>query len=130
MRTRRPGPHWWIWYAFGGRLPERYHEWVLHDITTRTWALRHVLRSLVQLSPVAVLLLVILGPMWVTYLALLAGTILALIYSVAYIEETGEHRLAKHGYPVGTGKEIRARRGTRAADIAHYNATYRRPDVP
>lgn len=125
MRTQRPGPHWWIWYAFGGKLPDRYREWVLHDVTCRTWWLRHVIRSLAQLSPVAILLLVILGPMWITYLALLAGTILALIYSLAYIEETGEHRLAKHGYPVGTAKQLRNRRSTRAADEEHYNATYR-----
>lgn len=81
-------------------------------------------RSLVQLTPVAILLVVVLGPQWITYLGLAAGTILALIYSVAYIEETGEHRLAKHGYPVGTGRKIRAHQ---TADQDHYNATYRQP---
>jgi len=54
-----------------------------------------------------------------------ACIILALFYSPAYIEETGEHRLGKHGYPVGTGREMRARRSRRAADEEHYNATYR-----
>jgi hypothetical protein len=129
MRVRRPDPLHWLWYAFGGKLPDRYREWVLHDVTCRTWWLRHVVRSLVQLVPAAILLLVILGPTRITYLALLAGTVLGLIYSVAYIEETGEHRLAKHGYPVGTGKELRGRRGRRAADEEHYNAVYR-PDDP
>jgi hypothetical protein len=125
MRRQRPDPVRWTWYAFGGRLPDRYREWVLHDVTTRTWWLRHIVRSLVQLVPVAVLLLLILGPTWITYLALLAGTILALIYSLAYIEETGEHRLAKHGYPIGTGREVRGRTGKRAADAEHYDAVYR-----
>ncbi|MGQ0717085.1 MAG: DUF5313 family protein [Pseudonocardiales bacterium] len=72
----------------------------------------------------AILLLVVLDPQWITYLGLAAGTILALIYSVAYIEETGEHRLGKHGYPVGTGRKIRAHRTHRATDQDHYNATY------
>lgn len=94
-------------------------------MTCRTWWLRHVARSLVQLMPVAILLLVVLGPGGITYLGLAAGTILALIYSVAYIEETGEHRLGKHGYPVGTGREMRARGSHRAADQEYYNATYR-----
>ncbi|MGH3822723.1 MAG: DUF5313 family protein [Pseudonocardiaceae bacterium] len=128
MRTRRPGPPWWTWYAFGGKLPDRYREWVMHDVTCRTWALRHVARSLVQVTPVAILLLVLLGPSWITYLGLAGGAIMALIYSVAYIEETGEHRLAKHGYPVGTGREVRMRRSKRAADEEHYNAVYRFPE--
>lgn len=94
-------------------------------MTCRTWWLRHVARSLVQLTPVAILLLVVLAPQWITYLSPAAGAILALIYSVAYIEETGEHRLGKYGYPVGTGPEMRARRGRRAAAQEHYNAAYR-----
>lgn len=125
VRSQRPGPLWWTWYAFGGTLPDRYRQWVLHDVTCRSWWLRHVVRSFMQLIPVATLLLVILGPTWITYLAMAAGAILALIYSVAYIEETGEHRLSKHGYPVGTGRELRARRGRRAADEERYNAVYR-----
>jgi hypothetical protein len=83
-----------------------------------------VARSLVQLVPVAILLLVVLGPGWITYLSLAAGTILALIYSMAYIEDSSEHRLGKHGYPVGTGREMRARSSRRAADHEYYNATY------
>lgn len=35
---------------------------------------------------------------------------------MVYIEETGEHRLGKHGYSVGTGREMRARRSPRVAD--------------
>jgi len=30
--TTRPSPLQWLRYAFGGRLPERLHEWVRHDI--------------------------------------------------------------------------------------------------
>lgn len=44
-----------------GKLPDRHREWVLNDATCRTWWLRHVARSLVQLTPVAILLLVVLG---------------------------------------------------------------------
>jgi hypothetical protein len=26
VRTRGPGPLWWTWYAFGGKLPDRYAD--------------------------------------------------------------------------------------------------------
>src|SRR3954447_16205173 len=42
----RPGPLAWIWYAIGGRLPERNRSWVLFDVTCRTWLLRHFARLL------------------------------------------------------------------------------------
>ena len=28
---------WWVWYALGGRLPQRHRGWVLFDTTTDTW---------------------------------------------------------------------------------------------
>jgi Family of unknown function (DUF5313) len=52
----RPSPFRWLLYAVGRGLPPRNREWVLYDVTTRTWVLRHLLRATVQLAPVAVLL--------------------------------------------------------------------------
>lgn len=128
MAATRPNPLQWLWYAFGGRLPDRYREWVRHDVTCRTWWLRHLARSLAQLAPFAVILLVVLGSGWITWVAVVAGVLLGLIYSVAYIEETAEHRLVKHGYPAGTGRAIRAEAtaGQRYTEQARYNAIYRK----
>ena len=50
MPVRRPNPLQWLWYAYGGGLPERHASWVLHDTTTRTWWLRHLLRAVVQIA--------------------------------------------------------------------------------
>ncbi len=104
----RPAPHRWIWYAFGGGLPERNRGWVLHDTTTRTWWLRHVLRMLVQLAvPIALLLVFLPGP-WGLRLACAGGGLaLALFYSVAYMPEAVENRVVKAGYPVGTATRHR-----------------------
>ncbi len=123
---RRPNPLLWIWYAFGGRLPSRHAEWVLHDITTRTWVVRHLSRSLVQISPGALILLAP-GPLWVTGMSLLGGVIMALWYSVAYMEYTCEYRLHKHGYPVGTGRATReaASERSRQEQAERYAAIYR-----
>src|SRR6185312_16595006 len=57
-RVLRPDPLRWLWYSFGGGLPPRYREWVLHDVTTRSWALRQALRSLLMVAPLVVLVLV------------------------------------------------------------------------
>jgi hypothetical protein len=104
----RPAPHRWLWYAFGGGLPERNRGWVLHDTTTRTWALRHALRILVQLAIPIALLLAFLPAGWGLRLACAGGGVaLALFYSIAYMPEAVENRIVKAGYPVGTATRHR-----------------------
>lgn len=125
-RKARPNPAQWIWYAYGGRLPGRCREWVLHDVTCRTWVLRHLSRSLVQISP-GLLFLLVPGPLWILAMSLLGGVIMALWYSLAYMEHTCEYRLTKHGYPAGTGRATReaAKQQSRAEQAARYAAIYR-----
>jgi hypothetical protein len=95
-------------YAFGAGLPPAYKDWVLHDVTVRTWQLRHLARTAVQLLPIAVLLFVFIpGPAWVRAGAVLAGLILGFFYSVAYMYETAEHRAVKAGWPLGTAAGVR-----------------------
>jgi hypothetical protein len=42
-------------------------------------------------------------------MAALGGVLMGLIFSVAYIQETTEHRLVKAGYPAGTAAAARHR---------------------
>jgi hypothetical protein len=108
-----------LWYSLGGRLPERYRSWVLHDVTCRTWALRQVLRSLLVASPLVLILLVFVpGPFWIRGLSALGGVLMGLIYSLGYLIETTEHRLVKAGYPVGTGERTREQQQTRTRSAA------------
>jgi hypothetical protein len=110
---RRPGPVRWLLYAFGRSLPPEYREWVLHDVTARTWVLRHLLRSVVQLLPIAVLLYVLIpGPAWVRGCAVLAGLLLGFFYSIALLYETTEHRAVKAGYRRGTAAALRNQGGS------------------
>lgn len=112
VSPRRPGPARWLLYALGRSLPPEYREWVLHDVTTRTWVLRHFLRATVQLLPIAVLLYVLIpGPAWVRGCAVLAGLLLGYFYSAAYLHETTEHRALKAGYPRGTAAGVRGMGG-------------------
>jgi Family of unknown function (DUF5313) len=127
---RRPGPARWLLYAFGRGLPQEYREWVLHDVTTRTWVLRHLVRTTVQLTPVAVLLYALIpGPAWIRALAVLGGLLLGFFYSVAYMYETTENRVIKAGYPRGTAEETRDRHSAipREEQARRYNERYRNP---
>jgi hypothetical protein len=53
-RLKRPNPIQWVWYAFGGGLPEGRREWVLHNVTAKTRSLRHLARSMVLIAPLVV----------------------------------------------------------------------------
>ncbi|HEU0087378.1 MAG TPA: DUF5313 family protein [Pseudonocardiaceae bacterium] len=119
MALARPNPLQWVWYAYGGRLPEHLREWVLHDLTCRTWVLRHFARTLAQWVPTLGLML--LPGSWSLRLSLPVLVLLGALYvSASFIEETTEHRLAKHGFPLGMAKEMRiARIETAALDDEH-----------
>lgn len=107
----RPDPLHWLWYAMGGRLPVAYREWVLDDVTRRTWPLRHLARLLVQLLPLGALLLLVLpGPLWVRLMAVVGGSVVGLLYSFVFLYEATEARACKAGYPHGTAARVRGER--------------------
>jgi hypothetical protein len=113
-RRLRPGPLRWLWYALGGGLPRELAPWVLEDTTRRTWVWRHMGRALVQLSPLLVVC-VLLVPVPLVYRLSAAGggVLLGLMFSLAYMVETTEHRVVKAGYPPGTAGRVRAERAER-----------------
>lgn len=120
MGTPRPNPLQWVWYTYGGKLPDRYAEWVLHDVTCRTWVLRQLARALTQLTPLCVVVLLLPGPLSIRLMSVLLGLLVGVFYSLSAVVETAEHRVIKHGYPPGIGRETRAlyrdaRRATRNA---------------
>ncbi|MFP5022391.1 DUF5313 family protein [Pseudonocardia phyllosphaerae] len=121
----RPNPLRWLLYVYGAALPARHRTWVLHDVTTRTWQLRHVIRAGVQLLPIGIVLfLVIPGPVHVKTMSVLAGAILGFFYSCAYMYESAEHRVAKAGYPVGYA--ARTREDTHSESRAEARERYAR----
>jgi len=118
----------WLLYALGAGLPPQYREWVLHDATARTWVLRHLLRTTLQLLPFAVLLyLLVPGSPGIRAASVGAGLALGFFYSVAYMYETTENRVIKAGYPRGTAGRIRDQRGAgaREEEARRYAERYR-----
>ena len=127
---RRPNPVRWVGYAFGTGLPAAHREWVLFDATTRTWPLRHLARTTVQLGPflLGLYLLLPMAP-WIRLGAVLAGALLGYFYSAAYMYEAVEHRAVKAGYPRGTAAATRAAAHSEetAAHDQRYAERWRRP---
>jgi hypothetical protein len=109
--AQRPNPAQWVWYALGGSLPRHLSPWVLADVTGRTWIVRHLLRSVVQVVPIMALCLVV-PPVPLAYRlsAAFGGLAIALMFSVAFMTETIEHRARKAGYPPGAAAQLRAER--------------------
>ena len=120
----RPNPLQWVWYAFGGGLPRRLAPWVLADTTARTWIWRHVARAVVQMLPVVLVCLAVPVPLAYRLSAAFGGLLLGLLFSIAFMTETIEHRVAKAGYPAGTAARLRAERQER--ERVERRAPYRR----
>jgi|SRR5271166_1104272 len=102
----RPDPVRWLGYAFGGTLGPRYREWVLYDFTSRARWVRHVVRAVVEVMPLAALVMLIFGFGWISLVALVGGLLLSLMYSVAFFNQSAEHQLLQHGIPWGPAQWI------------------------
>ncbi|HZN84340.1 MAG TPA: DUF5313 family protein [Mycobacterium sp.] len=126
-QRRRPDPLRWVWYTYGGTLGPRYRDWVLRDLTGRTRWERQLIRAAVQLAPLVVVVLLVLGSGWIAWVGIGCGIVLALIYSMAYFDPAVEHRLAKHGYPSGTAHRILSERdqAKHPDRMRRYMQTYR-----
>jgi hypothetical protein len=114
QNARRPTPLQWIWYAFGGGLPRALSPWVLADTTGRTWIWRHLARAVVQMSPVVLACLAVPVPLAYRLSAAVGGLLVGLLFSIAFMTETIEHRVAKAGYETGTAARMRDERTERA----------------
>jgi hypothetical protein len=109
----------------GGGLPRRLSTWVLADTTGRTWILRHLVRTAVQVLPLMALCLLV-PPVSLAYRlsAAFGGLGIALMFSIAFMTETIEHRATKAGFPPGTAARVRAERAER--DRVERRSPYRR----
>lgn len=102
-----PDPARWLWYAFGGRLPRRYREWVLRDATGPHWQLRYAAQVVVRSVPFLVLgftVLVLLPGVSpaMALAAVLAGLVITLYLTLTSAKEFRQVRLVQHGYPPRT----------------------------
>ncbi|PKW17494.1 DUF5313 family protein [Saccharopolyspora spinosa] len=129
MPVKRPNPARWLRYQYGGKLPERYREWVLRDATCKTWVLRVLIRGLIQIVPLGLALFLglgLLGGSWpIAAGALLLGILVVGRIVVTSAVDSVDARLVRYGYPPGHGSAVRRQRDAEAAD--RYRAVWRQP---
>ncbi|MFD9735031.1 DUF5313 family protein [Umezawaea sp. NPDC059074] len=118
-----------LWYFVGGRLPQRYREWVFQDVTRPDWLLRFTVRALLQVLPLSlvigtVLVLALGSPIGLAVACGAIGLIVGVYFSLSYAAESVENRITKYGFRHGSAGETRAKR-TDDDQQARYNATWR-----
>lgn len=132
MSVNRPNPALWLWYAVGGKLPNRYREWVLHDATAPTWLVRHVVRRLVVIVPILAVLYVVLR-VWLQFDLMLVliglglGMYAGLYYSLIFCTHSVDSRVTRHGYPDQYASQVR--KALKEAERQRYNAAWRNGDA-
>jgi hypothetical protein len=93
----RPPMLLWLRYALGGRLPSRFDDWVLQDLTGQDWRIREAGRILLfAVVPIAALLM-LPGPIEIRIYAALFVLIGPLFVGLAYGDELRDRRLRQHG---------------------------------
>ena len=95
--AQHPGIWRWLLYAFGGTLPEQYHDWVFADLTGPDWRWREAGRiMLFAVVPVTALLL-LPGPLGIRIGAASIVVLGPLFVGLAYGDELRDRRLRQHG---------------------------------
>lgn len=105
----RPDPLHLLWYSVGGSLPPRNSAWVLHDVTCRTWLLRHFARTML-----------IIVPLFLAYMALMPASFSirlltgltfaggAFMFSLVNTLVDTDRRAVRAGYDPGVPARIRS----------------------
>ena len=103
-----------LWYALGGSLPAHHHSWVLHDLTCRTWSMRHFARTAVIIVPLLGLYLAVVpAPLSLRLLTGLTFAAAGFLFSFVNILVDTDRRAVRAGHKAGVAEQIR---GTRAAE--------------
>jgi len=97
MSSRRPPPHRWLAYAIGLRLPDRYDDWVFHDLNSRGWAVREIGRMMLLPLPFIVGVLFLPGSIGLRVATASFLVLGPLFVGVCFVDELRAYRLRQHG---------------------------------
>jgi hypothetical protein len=118
----RPGLRLVLWYSIGGSLPARYNTWVLHDVTSRTWVLRHFARVFAVITPISVAFFAFLVPTYGAAMAYtgvcLTGTLFIAGLTTVLIDT--DRRAVRAGYPTDYAGRLRSQRAAETQHTANY----------
>lgn len=118
---RRPTFARLVWYCYGGSLPPENHTWVLHDVTCRTWVLRHFGRWSMAIVPVFLLYLAFMPTPFA--IRLYTGITFALavyVMSFVFILIDTDRRAVRAGYEHSQPSKIRTANSVERQRAANY----------
>jgi len=121
LPLRRPPFGRFLWYCYGGSLPKENHSWVLHDVTCRTWVLRHFGRWTMVIAPVFIIYLIVVPAS--IGVRLLTGVTFALgiyVMSLVFILIDTDSRAVRAGYDHSTPSAIRTANSVERQRTANY----------
>ena len=96
---RRPSFGRFLWYCYGGSLPPENHTWVLHDVTCRTWVLRHFARWTMVIAPLFVAYMVFISsPIGIRLFTGIAFSLAIYVMSLVFILIDTDRRAVRAGY--------------------------------
>jgi hypothetical protein len=118
---RRPTFARFLWYSFGGSLPAENHTWVLHDVTCRTWILRHFGRWSMAILPVFLVYLVVVpAPLGVRFLTGITFALALYVMSFVFILIDTDRRAVRAGYDHSYPSAVRTRNSVERQRTANY----------
>ena len=97
MGSRRPTPLRWLSYAAGFRLPERYDDWVFHNLNDRGWWWREVGRVMLLPVPFIVGIMFLPGAVGLRLMTASFFVFGPLLIAVGFADELRAYRLRQHG---------------------------------
>ena len=86
-----------VLYGLGFRLPERYDEWVFHDLNDRGWRLRETLRIMSIGLPFVVGVMFLPGDVGLRLMTASFFVFGPGLIAVGYADEFRAYRLRQHG---------------------------------
>jgi hypothetical protein len=84
-------------FALGARLPDRYAEWVRHELTDAGWRGRLLARHLLVTLPFSVALALLPGAVWIRVAVPLLFLICSMGIVALYAADIRVSRLRRHG---------------------------------
>lgn len=95
--AKRPPPWRWVLYAMGFGLPDRYDDWVFHDLNDRGWRRREVGRIMLLPIPFVVGAMFLPGDIGLRLMTASLLVVGPLFVGAAYADEFRAYRLRQHG---------------------------------
>ena len=117
---RRPTLGRFLWYCYHGSLPAENHTWVLHDVTCRTWVLRHFARWTMLIAPLFLLYLAFMPmPFGIRLYTGIAFSLAVYVMSLVFILIDTDRRAVRAGYDHSQPQAIRTANSVERQRVAN-----------